>query len=67
MMRVAIAGTGGLARIIATNIRIHTGHPLIFLSRSVRRLLPLIIQIADDPVEFNPDSKWLPSRRRRLR
>lgn len=36
MMRVAVAGTGGLARLIAHFIDEETSHHVVFLSRSVR-------------------------------
>ena len=36
-MRVAIAGTGGLAYWIAHHIRAQTGHQLVLLSRNVRK------------------------------
>lgn len=36
MMRVAVAGTGGLARLIAHFIDEDTSHHVIFLSRTVR-------------------------------
>ena len=38
IMRVAIAGTGGLARLIAERIEEDTSHHVILLSRSVRTL-----------------------------
>jgi hypothetical protein len=37
-MRIAVAGTCGLARIIAREIHESTSHQLIILSRSVSRL-----------------------------
>lgn len=39
MMRVAIAGTGGLARLIAHFIEQDTAHHVIFLSREVGQAL----------------------------
>lgn len=36
MMRIAVAGTGGLARLIAHFIDQDTGHHVVFLSRTVR-------------------------------
>jgi hypothetical protein len=36
MMRVAVAGTGGLARLIAHFINQETSHHVVFLSRTVR-------------------------------
>lgn len=36
MMRVAVAGTGGLARLIAHYIDEDTSHQVVFLSRTVR-------------------------------
>ena len=36
MMRVAVAGTGGLARLIAHYIDEDTSHHVVFLSRTVR-------------------------------
>ena len=36
MMRVAVAGTGGLARLIAHYIAEDTAHPVVFISRTVR-------------------------------
>lgn len=38
MMRIAIAGTGGLARLIAHFIDEETAHHVVFLSRTVRPL-----------------------------
>jgi len=42
MMRIAVAGTGGLARLIAHYIDQETGHHVVFLSRGVRHPLLLI-------------------------
>jgi len=36
MMRIAVAGTGGLARLIAHFIDQDTSHHVVFLSREVR-------------------------------
>jgi hypothetical protein len=41
MMRIAIAGTGGLALMIAHFVNEDTSHQLVILSRSVRRVMPL--------------------------
>lgn len=41
MMRVAVAGTGGLARLIAHYIAEDTSHPVVFISRTVREYLSL--------------------------
>lgn len=38
MMRIAVAGTGGLARLIAHFIQQDTGHHVVLLSREVRLL-----------------------------
>lgn len=37
MMRIAVAGTGGLARLIAHYIDQETSHQVVFLSRTVRK------------------------------
>lgn len=39
VMRVAVAGTGGLARLIAHFIDEETSHHVVFLSRTVRPLI----------------------------
>ena len=39
MMRIAVAGTGGLARLIAHYIDEDTSHHVVFLSRTVRYAL----------------------------
>ena len=36
MMRIAVAGTGGLARLMAHYIDEDTSHHVVFLSRTVR-------------------------------
>lgn len=41
VMRIAIAGTGGLALIIANYILRNTSHPLLLLSRSVKSALSM--------------------------
>ena len=38
MMRIAVAGTGGLARLIAHFIDDDTGHHVVILSRTVRTI-----------------------------
>lgn len=41
-MRIAIAGAGGFARILATQILNQTAHPVLVLSRSVGLNLSII-------------------------
>lgn len=61
MMRIAVAGTGGLARLIAHYIKEETSHHVVFLSRAVR-LPSRLFNIASprgshvDPDERRPRS-----------
>ncbi len=44
MMRIAVAGTGGLARLIAHFIKQDTGHHVVLLSREVCNSLSTSVQ-----------------------
>ena len=68
--RIAVAGTGGLARLIAHYIDENTSHHVVFLSRTVKatpgQLIPeRITDLAKDSTTTH--GGWLPSECRRLR
>ena len=68
MMRIAIAGSGGLARIFAYHIS-QTAHQFIILSRTVRRFVSKqrLMGLTEFLVTTGTDSSGLPGRCCRLR
>ena len=68
MMRIAIAGSGGLARTLAYHLN-ETAHQFIILSRAVCHIChrSLTSIPADSLGQTRLDSLWLPSSRSKLR